>query len=77
MMAAQLVWGAAPSTVWQITEQLSWSRGWSAVAGFMRRAAIGETAAHLEYLLERGEVSRNHGTPMIYTGLPAMTAAGS
>jgi glyoxylase-like metal-dependent hydrolase (beta-lactamase superfamily II) len=66
-----------PSTVWQVTEQLSWSRGWPAVKGFMRRAAIGETTAHLEYLLERGRVSRGQGTPMMYTGLPAVTAAGS
>ena len=35
----------------------------------MRRAAIGETAAHLEYLLERGQVTRKTGdasTPVIY-----------
>jgi len=55
-----------PATVWRVAEQLSWSRGWSSVEGFMRRAAIGETAAHLEYLLERGQVSRAQGTPMIY-----------
>ena len=58
-----------PASVWQVTEQLSWSRGWSAVKGFMRRAAIGETAAHLEYLLERGQVTRktgDAGTPVIY-----------
>ena len=58
-----------PASVWQVTEQLSWSRGWPAVKGFMRRAAIGETAAHLEYLLERGQVTRktgDAGTPVIY-----------
>lgn len=52
-----------------MTGQLSWSRGWPAVTGFMRRAALGETAAHLEYLLERGQVTRktgDSGTPVIY-----------
>jgi glyoxylase-like metal-dependent hydrolase (beta-lactamase superfamily II) len=74
-----------PSTIWQVTEQLSWSRGWPSVKGYMRRAALGETAAHLEFLLERGQVSRNQGarvsqgdgTPMMYSGLPAATATGS
>jgi hypothetical protein len=33
-----------PATAWQVTEQLTWSRGWAAVEGFMRRAALGETA---------------------------------
>jgi hypothetical protein len=64
-----------PSTVWQVTERLSWSRGWPSVKGFMRRAAIGETAAHLEYLLERAQVSRVPGTPLRYSGPPAVAAA--
>ena len=34
--------GAA--TVWQVTQELSWSRGWTSVTGFMRRAAIAEAA---------------------------------
>ena len=34
----------------------------------MRRAAIGETVAHLEYLLEGCRVGRGQGTPMIHTG---------
>jgi glyoxylase-like metal-dependent hydrolase (beta-lactamase superfamily II) len=43
------------ATVWQVAQDLSWSRGWSAITGFMRRAAIAETAAHLQYLADRGE----------------------
>jgi hypothetical protein len=58
-----------PATVWQVTEQLSWSRGWSSVRGFMRRAAIGETAAHLEYLSGRRQVSetrQSRESPVTY-----------
>ena len=58
-----------------MTEQLTWSRGWAAVEGFMRRAALGETAAHLEYLLDHGEVSRGGGTPFRYTGRRAAAGA--
>jgi glyoxylase-like metal-dependent hydrolase (beta-lactamase superfamily II) len=46
-----------PATVWQVTEQLSWSRGWEAVTGMMRRAAIGEAAAHLQYLVGLGRLA--------------------
>jgi glyoxylase-like metal-dependent hydrolase (beta-lactamase superfamily II) len=52
-----------PATAWQVTERLSWSRGWPAVKGFMRRAALGETAAHLDYLTGRDQVSRSPGNP--------------
>ena len=64
---------AGPATVWQVTERLSWSRGWAAVKGFMRRAAIGETAAHLDYLTGRDQVTRSPGhpdTPDTYEGQP-------
>jgi glyoxylase-like metal-dependent hydrolase (beta-lactamase superfamily II) len=65
-----------PATVWQVTEQLSWSRGWSSVRGFMRRAAIGETAAHLDYLSGLGQVRQAPGTadvPVTYTARRAST----
>jgi glyoxylase-like metal-dependent hydrolase (beta-lactamase superfamily II) len=78
-----------PATVWQVTEQLSWSRGWSSVRGFMRRAAIGETAAHLDYLSGLGQVRQAPGTadvPVTYTaqhgrteqsaGMPAASQRG-
>lgn len=44
------------STVWEIAGELTWSRGWSHVTGFMRRAAVAETAAHLQYLQESGQL---------------------
>jgi glyoxylase-like metal-dependent hydrolase (beta-lactamase superfamily II) len=46
-------------TAWEITVELSWSRGWSQVTGYMRRAALSETVAHLDYLLERGEMLKD------------------
>jgi glyoxylase-like metal-dependent hydrolase (beta-lactamase superfamily II) len=61
-----------PATVWQVTEQLSWSRGWSSVRGFMRRAAIGETLAHLEYLSDHRQVSgtrQSRESPVTYDRL--------
>lgn len=47
-------------TAWQVTERLTWSRGWANVRGFQRRAALAETVAHLAYLvdLERVDVVR-------------------
>jgi glyoxylase-like metal-dependent hydrolase (beta-lactamase superfamily II) len=45
-----------PATAWEVTERLSWSRGWSAVTGLMRRAALAETAAHLDYLIDQQQV---------------------
>jgi glyoxylase-like metal-dependent hydrolase (beta-lactamase superfamily II) len=44
------------ATPWQVTERLTWSRGWSQITGFMRRAALAETAAHVAYLGEEGRL---------------------
>jgi hypothetical protein len=46
-----------PAPVWQVTQELSWSRGWASVTGLMRRAAIAEAAAHLRHLADEGRVS--------------------
>jgi len=43
-----------PATVWRVTQEMSWSRGWSAATGFMRRAAIAEAGAHLRHLADAG-----------------------
>lgn len=61
-----------PSSVWQVTRELSWSRGWASVTGLMRRAAIAEAAAHLRYLADLGsiEVTPDRGAPMIYALSP-------
>jgi glyoxylase-like metal-dependent hydrolase (beta-lactamase superfamily II) len=48
---------AAPGlTLWQVTERLTWSRGWAEITGFMRRAALAETAAHVAHLREDGRL---------------------
>jgi glyoxylase-like metal-dependent hydrolase (beta-lactamase superfamily II) len=41
-------------TCWQATMRLRWSREWAAITGYMRRAAVGETLAHLTLLASQG-----------------------
>jgi glyoxylase-like metal-dependent hydrolase (beta-lactamase superfamily II) len=48
--------GAA--TVWEVAMRLGWSRPWEDIHGFMRRAAVGETHAHLVLLERRGRLER-------------------
>ena len=43
-------------TCWEVTQRLTWSRPWPQIHGFMRRAANGETLAHLVVLQARGRV---------------------
>ncbi len=45
-------------TVWEVASRMSWSRGWNRVRGFMRRAALGETWAHLIVLEKQNRVER-------------------
>jgi glyoxylase-like metal-dependent hydrolase (beta-lactamase superfamily II) len=46
-------------TCWEVTRQLTWSRDWDGITGFMRRAAVGETLAHLVLLESRRRVRRD------------------
>jgi glyoxylase-like metal-dependent hydrolase (beta-lactamase superfamily II) len=58
-----------PATGWQVTEELTWSRGWPAVVGFMRRAALAEAVAHLRHLGDLGRVAMTaaaDGGPDLY-----------
>ena len=48
------------ATTWQIAERLTWSKTWHRI-GPMRVAAVAETAAHVEYLIERGDLRRLDG----------------
>jgi glyoxylase-like metal-dependent hydrolase (beta-lactamase superfamily II) len=50
-------------TCWQATLQLRWSREWQQITGFMRRAAVGETLAHLVYLESLGRVVQQGSSP--------------
>jgi glyoxylase-like metal-dependent hydrolase (beta-lactamase superfamily II) len=53
----------APVTAWELAAGLSWSRPWEHVSGFMRRAAVSETLAHLVLLESRGRLHRTSDTP--------------
>ena len=54
-------------TCWEAAQRLRWSRDWSEVTGFMRRAAVGETLAHLVLLESRGRVRREGSDPVRWT----------
>ncbi|GAC1344856.1 MAG: MBL fold metallo-hydrolase [Candidatus Dormibacteria bacterium] len=45
---------AGSPTCWEVTKALPWSRPWDQISGFMRRAALGETLAHLVLLCSDG-----------------------
>lgn len=49
------------ATCWQIAQRLTWSRGWSSLTGISLRAALGETAAHLRYLVNLGRLAEEAG----------------
>jgi glyoxylase-like metal-dependent hydrolase (beta-lactamase superfamily II) len=42
-------------TVWELAERMSWARPWAEI-GRMRIAALAETAAHADYLVDEGEL---------------------
>jgi glyoxylase-like metal-dependent hydrolase (beta-lactamase superfamily II) len=49
---------ASPGCVpWQIAAELTWSRPWDQYDGAIRVSAVGETAAHVVHLLQRGLVT--------------------
>jgi glyoxylase-like metal-dependent hydrolase (beta-lactamase superfamily II) len=51
------------TTAWQIAGRMTWSRPWAEIQGWMRRAAVGETLAHLQYLQLRGVLEEEVGEP--------------
>lgn len=64
------------ATTWQVTKELTWSRGWASVTGFMRRAAVAESAAHLRYLADQHRIGEQPadpgaGRPAFYFPVPA------
>ncbi len=55
-------------SVWEVSKELTWSRGFDSLRGFMLRLALAETASHLVYLAGQGRdvgilVSRGTPTP--------------
>jgi len=51
-----LVAAAGEPTTWEVAQKLTWSRPWEQIEGYMRRAALAETAAHIEYLEGEGRL---------------------
>jgi glyoxylase-like metal-dependent hydrolase (beta-lactamase superfamily II) len=49
------------STTLELAERLTWRRAWSDIRDFHRRAAVGETLAHLELLASRGQAEPGPG----------------
>ncbi|MBM2615694.1 MBL fold metallo-hydrolase [Actinoplanes sp. LDG1-06] len=50
-------------TAWAVAARLTWSRGWDALRGLMRRMALAETVAHLHHLAATGSVRRTGTEP--------------
>jgi glyoxylase-like metal-dependent hydrolase (beta-lactamase superfamily II) len=50
-------------TCWDVTLRLRWSRDWNEIKGYMRRAAVGETLAHLVLLESAGRARRTAERP--------------
>jgi glyoxylase-like metal-dependent hydrolase (beta-lactamase superfamily II) len=55
--------GDGVTTAWDVAARMAWSRPWSGIKGFMRRAAVAEAMAHLRALERRGDVREVMGEP--------------
>jgi glyoxylase-like metal-dependent hydrolase (beta-lactamase superfamily II) len=51
-----IVAAAGQPTIWEVTQNLTWSRPWDQITGYMRRAALAEAEAHIEYLEREGRL---------------------
>jgi glyoxylase-like metal-dependent hydrolase (beta-lactamase superfamily II) len=51
-------------TAWEVAEAAVWSTPWEEIPTFMRRAAVGETLAHLLQLEVEGRVTRRETGPV-------------
>jgi glyoxylase-like metal-dependent hydrolase (beta-lactamase superfamily II) len=56
-----------PQSAWDIASRMKWSRRWDDIAGFMRRAAVGETVSHLRLLEIDGVVRVEDGEPALWS----------
>ncbi|MGA2472862.1 MAG: MBL fold metallo-hydrolase, partial [Acidimicrobiales bacterium] len=57
----------SPHSAWDIAAHMKWSRPWDDIAGFMRRAAVGETVSHLRVLEIDGTVVVEDGEPALWS----------
>jgi glyoxylase-like metal-dependent hydrolase (beta-lactamase superfamily II) len=51
------------TTVWQMASRMTWSRPWDELNVWAKRAAAGETLAHLRYLEKLGVLREREGEP--------------
>jgi glyoxylase-like metal-dependent hydrolase (beta-lactamase superfamily II) len=63
------------TTAWGIASRMTWNRPWEQIQGFMRRAAVGETLAHLLYLQRLGVLREEVGEPSHWTIVETATRA--
>jgi glyoxylase-like metal-dependent hydrolase (beta-lactamase superfamily II) len=56
-----------PHSAWEIASHMKWSRPWEDIAGFMRRAAVGEAVSHLRALQIDGVVEVEEGEPSLWS----------
>jgi hypothetical protein len=54
---------------------MTWNRPWDQIVGFMRRAAVGEALAHLNYLQRMGVVIEEVGEPSEWRVVETATRA--
>lgn len=57
---------AGAATAWQVAQSLTWAHGWEGLGEFQQRFAVGETIAHLVYLVEEGVVHADGSEPVRY-----------
>ena len=58
----ETILAAAPgATTWEVATRLTWSRPWSALQGYIKQSAVGETLAHLVRLERLGRIARLPG----------------
>jgi glyoxylase-like metal-dependent hydrolase (beta-lactamase superfamily II) len=63
------------TTTWGVASKMTWNRPWEQIQGFMRRAAVGEALAHLNYLRNAGVIRENVGEPSTWEILPGASRA--
>jgi glyoxylase-like metal-dependent hydrolase (beta-lactamase superfamily II) len=62
-------------TAWAIAAELTWSRGWPALQGMMRRMALAETVAHLLYLTTEKQLTPTATLPQTWRRDQSRTTA--
>ena len=61
------------STTYEISSHLTWSHGWENTQGMLRRAAMGETLAHIVHLVSRGAIERRQIDGRMHEGEMVLT----